>query len=97
MTIRIGLNYKQTDDDMWFSPTDINGIVKSNYDENRLYLQAFLSPNKPKVKYLFNGRIERKSFLVDYGYLNTKQLLHSNGNMFTINIDNIIKIGKEVN
>lgn len=97
MTIRIGLNYKQTDDDMWFSPTDINGIVKSNYDESRLYLQAFLSPNKPKVKYLFNGRIERKSFLVDYGYLNTKQLLHSNGNMFTINIDNIIKIGKEVN
>ena len=37
------------------------------------------------------------TYLVDYGYLNTKQLLHSNGNMFTINIDNIIKIGKEVN
>ena len=26
-----------------------------------------------------------------------KLVLHSNGNMFTINIDNIIKIGKEVN
>jgi hypothetical protein len=96
MTVRIGLNYKPTADDIWFSPTDISGIVKSNYDANRLYLQAFFSPNKPKVKYLLNGQIERKSFLVNYGYLNTKQLLHSNGNMFTLNIDNIIKIGKEV-
>lgn len=97
MTIRIGLNYKPTTSDAWFSPTNISGIVKNNYDESRLYLQAFLSPNKPKVKYLFNGRIERKSFLVDCGYLNTKRLLHSSGNMFTLNIDNIIKIGKEVN
>lgn len=96
MTVRIGLNYKPTTSDAWFSPTNISGIVKNNYDESRLYLQAFLSPNKPKVKYLFNGRIERKSFLVDYGYLNTKQFLHSSGNMFTLNIDNIIKIGKEV-
>lgn len=96
MTVRIGLNYKPTAADIWFSPTDVSGIVKSNYDKNRLYLQAFLSPNKPKVKYLLNGQIERKSFLVNYGYLNTKQLLHSNGNMFTLNIDNIIKIGKEV-
>ena len=96
MTIRIGLNYKQTDDDAWFSPTNISGIVKNNYDESRLYLQAFLSPNKPKVKYLLNGQIEKKAFLIDCGYLNTKQLLHSSGNMFTLNIDNIIKIGKEV-
>lgn len=28
MTVRIGLNYKPTANDIWFSPTNISGIVK---------------------------------------------------------------------
>lgn len=94
-TIRIGLNYDETKED-WFSKTDVCGIVKNNSDDSKLYLLAFLSPNKPRVNYAMNGMWENKKFLVNYGYLDVNKSLYHNSEMFTLNIDNIIKIGKEV-